>query len=412
MFQPLPVFVGLRYSLAREHSFFVSFITWVSLLGVSIGVTVLIVVLSVMNGLASELRDRLLNMSAHASLSEGGAAIPDWRQSIQQLSGAQGLLGAAPYLDTDALITRQPAMSGAIVRGIDPSMEPKISGIADSMREGKLSDLEPGSNRIILGRMLAYQLEVGVGDTVTVMTPGSGEAGSTRDEVVPTLREFTVAGIFEVGLQEDDGSLALVNLQDAEALRGLSGPTGIRLRFNDVLQAPELARAAAERLHPALQLRDWTQDNEAYFRAIRIEKTMMSLILMLIVAVAVFNIAATLVMVVSDKRTDIAILRTLGLSPRGVVGVFLTQGVLIGWVGTAIGVALGLAIAFNVPAIENLFNLHLPSDVYYIPDFPSEVHAGDVVSIAVASLLLTLLATIYPALQAAKTQPAEALRYE
>lgn len=412
MFQPLPVFVGLRYSLAREHSFFVSFITWVSLLGVSIGVTVLIVVLSVMNGLASELRDRLLNMSAHASLSEGGAAIPDWRQSIQQLSGAQGLLGAAPYLDTDALLTRQPAMSGAIVRGIDPIMEPKISGIADSMREGNLSDLEPGSNRIILGRMLAYQLEVGVGDTVTVMTPGSGEAGGARDEVVPTLREFTVAGIFEVGLQEDDGSLALVNLQDAEALRGLSGPTGIRLRFNDVLQAPELARAAARRLHPALQLRDWTQDNEAYFRAIRIEKTMMSLILMLIVAVAVFNIAATLVMVVSDKRTDIAILRTLGLSPRGVVGVFLTQGVLIGWVGTAIGVALGLAIAFNVPAIENLFNLHLPSDVYYIPDFPSEVHAGDIISIAVASLLLTLLATIYPALQAAKTQPAEALRYE
>jgi lipoprotein-releasing system permease protein len=412
MFQPLPVFVGLRYSLAREHSFFVSFITWVSLLGVTIGVTVLIVVLSVMNGLASELRDRLLNMSAHASLSDGGAAIPDWRQSIQQLSGAQGLLGAAPYLDTDALLTRQPAMSGAVVRGIDPVMEPKISGIADSMREGKLSDLEPGSNRIILGRMLAYQLEVGVGDTVTVMTPGSGEAGGTRGEVVPTLREFTVAGIFEVGLSEDDGSLALVNLQDAETLRGLAGPTGIRLRFNDVLQAPELARAAARRLHPALQLRDWTQDNEAYFRAIRIEKTMMSLILMLIVAVAVFNIAATLVMVVSDKRTDIAILRTLGLSPRGVVGVFLTQGVLIGWVGTAIGVVLGLAIAFNVSAIENLFNLHLPSDVYYIPDFPSEVHAGDIVSIAMASLLLTFLATIYPALQAAKTQPAEALRYE
>jgi lipoprotein-releasing system permease protein len=412
MFQPLPVFVGLRYSLAREHSFFVSFITWVSLLGVTIGVTVLIVVLSVMNGLASELRDRLLNMSAHASLSDGGAAIPDWRQSIQQLSGAQGLLGAAPYLDTDALLTRQPAMSGAIVRGIDPAMEPKISGIADSMREGKLSDLEPGSNRIILGRMLAYQLEVGVGDTVTVMTPGSGEAGGTRGEVVPILREFTVAGLFEVGLQEDDGSLALVNLQDAETLRGLAGPTGIRLRFNDVLQAPELARAAAQRLHPALQLRDWTQDNEAYFRAIRIEKTMMSLILMLIVAVAVFNIAATLVMVVSDKRTDIAILRTLGLSPRGVVGVFLTQGVLIGWVGTAIGVALGLAVAFNVPTLENLLNWHLPSDVYYIPDFPSEVHAGDIVSIAVASLLLTLLATIYPALQAAKTQPAEALRYE
>ena len=412
MFQPLPVFVGLRYSLAREHSFFVSFITWVSLLGVAIGVTFLIVVLSVMNGLASELRDRLLNMSAHATLSEDGAAIPDWRQSIQQLTGAKGLLGAAPYLDTDALLTRQPAMSGAIVRGIDPDMEPQISGIADSMREGKLSDLEPGTNRIILGRLLASQLELGVGDTVTVMTPGGGEAGGTKDELVPILREFTVAGIFEAGLQEDDASLALINLQDAEVLRGLAGPTGIRLKFNDVLRAPELARAAAQRLHPTLQLRDWTQQNEAYFRAIRIEKTMMSLILMLIIAVAVFNIAATLVMVVSDKRTDIAILRTLGLSPRGVVGVFLTQGVLIGWVGTALGVALGLAIAFNVPFLEELLNWHLPSDVYYIPDFPSEVHGGDVVSIAVASLLLTLLATIYPALQAAKTQPAEALRYE
>ena len=412
MFQPLPVFVGLRYSLAREHSFFVSFITWVSLLGVAIGVTILIVVLSVMNGLASELRDRLLNMSAHATLSEGGAAIPGWRQSIQQLTGAKGLLGAAPYLDTDALLTRQPAMSGAIVRGIDPDMETQISGIADSMREGKLSNLEPGSNRIILGRLLASQLELGVGDTVTVMTPGSGEAGGTKDELIPILREFTVAGIFEAGLSEDDASLALINLQDAETLRGLAGPTGIRLKFNDVLQAPELARAAAQRLHPTLQLRDWTQENEAYFRAIRIEKTMMSLILMLIIAVAVFNIAATLVMVVSDKRTDIAILRTLGLSPRGVVGVFLTQGVLIGWVGTAIGVALGLAIAFNVPFLEELLNWHLPSDVYYIPDFPSEVHGGDIVSIAVASLLLTLLATIYPALQAAKTQPAEALRYE
>jgi lipoprotein-releasing system permease protein len=412
MFQPLPVFVGLRYSLAREHSFFVSFITWVSLLGVAIGVTILIVVLSVMNGLASELRDRLLNMSAHATLSEGGAAIPEWRQSIRQLTGAKGLLGAAPYLDTDALLSRPPAMSGAIVRGIEPGMEPQISGIADSMREGKLSDLEPGTNRMILGRLLASQLELGVGDTVTVMTPGSGEAGGTKDELVPILREFTVAGIFEAGLQEDDASLALINLQDAETLRGLAGPTGIRLKFNDVLQAPELARAAAQRLHPALQLRDWTQENEAYFRAIRIEKTMMSLILMLIIAVAVFNIAATLVMVVSDKRTDIAILRTLGLSPRGVVAVFLTQGVLIGWVGTAIGVALGLAIAFNVPFLEELLNWHLPSDVYYIPDFPSEVHGSDIVSIAVASLLLTLLATIYPALQAAKTQPAEALRYE
>src|ERR1700738_1180202 len=356
MFQPVPVFVGLRYSLAREHSFFVSFITWVSLSGVALGVAILIVVLSVMNGLGSELRDRLLSVSAHASLNAGGAAIPDWRQRIQQLSGAQGLVGAAPYLDTDAMLSRQPAMSGAVVRGIDPELETQVSTIADSMREGKLSDLTPGQNRIILGRMLAYQLEVGGGDTITVMTPGNGGAairGGANQEggIVPVLREFYVSGIFEVGLQEHDSALALVNLEDAEALRGLAGPTGIRLKFGDVLKAPVLARGAVSRITPGLRLRDWTQDNEAYFRAIRIEKTMMALILMLIVAVAVFNIAATLVMVVSDKRTDIAILRTLGMTPRGILAVFMTQGVLIGWIGTAIGVIAGVALALNVDVV-------------------------------------------------------------
>jgi lipoprotein-releasing system permease protein len=426
MFQPVPVFVGLRYSLAREHSFFVSFITWVSLSGVALGVAILIVVLSVMNGLGSELRDRLLSVSAHASLNAGGAAIPDWRLRIQQLSGAPELTGAAPYLDTDAMLTRQPAMSGAIVRGIDPDLETQVSTIADSMREGKLSDLTPGRNRIILGRMLAYQLEVGVGDTITVMTPGNGRpanggaadrrpanGGASNRALVPILREFYVSGIFEVGLQEHDSALALVNLEDAEALRGLAGPTAIRLKFDDVLKAPELARGAVSRLTPGLRLRDWTQDNEAYFRAIRIEKTMMALILMLIVAVAVFNIAATLVMVVSDKRTDIAILRTLGMSPRGVLAVFMTQGVLIGWIGTAIGVALGLCVALNVPFLEQALDLHIMDpDVYYISAIPSETRSVDVVIIAVSALALTFVATIYPALQAAKTQPAEALRYE
>ena len=412
MFQPVPIYVGLRYSLAREHSFFVSFITWVSLLGVALGVAILIVVLSVMNGLGSELRDRLLSLSAHATLSAAGEAIVDWRQRIEQLSGAEGLVGAAPFLDTDAMLSRQPAMSGAIVRGIDPQMESQVSTIDGAMREGRLSDLLPGSNRIVLGRMLAYQLEVGVGDTVSVMTPGSG-AGADKGTVVPILREFQVAGIFEVGLQEHDSSLALVNLADAQSLRGLAGPTGIRLRFADVLQAPVLARAAAARLTPGLRLRDWTQENQAYFRAIRIEKTMMALILMLIVAVAVFNIAATLVMVVSDKRTDIAILRTLGLTPRGVIAVFMTQGVLIGWIGTAIGVALGVAIALHVPLLEQVLNLHIMDpDVYYISTVPSETRATDVISIAVAALILTFVATVYPAVQAAKTQPAEALRYE
>jgi lipoprotein-releasing system permease protein len=415
MFQPVPVFVGLRYSLAREHSFFVSFITWVSLLGVALGVLALITVLSVMNGFETELRTRLLSLSAHATLTAGGGAIADWQTGIQKLDGAPGLLGAAPFLDTDAMLSRPPSMSGAIVRGIDPTLETHVSTIADSMREGKLTDLLPGMNRIVLGRMLAYQLQVGVGDSVTVMTPGSAAVGGG---IVPRLQEFEVVGIFEVGLQEHDSVLALVNLSDAEAFRGLSGPTGIRLRFNDVLKAPELARKAAARLPTGLQLRDWTQENEAYFRAIRIEKTMMGLILMLIVAVAVFNIVATLVMVVNDKRTDIAILRTLGMSPRGVLAVFMTQGVLIGWICTAIGVALGVALALNVdvvvPFLEHTLGFHIMDDpdVYYISGLPSETHARDVILIAFAAMLLTFIATIYPALQASKTQPAEALRYE
>jgi lipoprotein-releasing system permease protein len=307
-------------------------------------------------------------------------------------------------------------MSGAIVRGIDPKLEAQVSSIAESMREGKLSDLEPGMNRIILGRTLAYQLQAAVGDQITVMTPGNAASGA-GDSIVPRLRDFDVVGIFEVGLQEHDGVLALINLQDAEALRGLDGPTGLRLKFDDVLKAPQLARTAAARLAPGLQVRDWTEDNEAYFRAIRIEKTMMGLILMLIVAVAVFNIVAALVMVVNDKRTDIAILRTLGLSPRGVIAVFMTQGVLIGWIGTAVGVALGLSLACNVdvivPFLEQSLGFHfMDPDVYYISGLPSEVHPGDIVRIAAAALILTFVATVYPALQAARTQPAEALRYE
>ena len=413
MFQPLPVFVGLRYSLAREHSFFVSFITWVSLLGVAVGVAALMTVLSVMNGFESELRGRLLSLSAHATLTAAGAGIPDWQARVRQLQGSPGLEGAAPYLDTDAMLSRDSSMSGAIVRGIDPEWEPKVSAIAEAMREGKLSDLKPGMNRIILGRMLAYQLQVGAGDTVVVMIPGSTEGGA----FVPRLQEFQVVGTFEVGLQEHDSVLALIDLSDAEALRGLSGPTGIRLKFDDVLQAPRLSRLAAERLSPQLTLRDWTQENEAYFRAIRIEKTTTGLILMLIVAVAVFNIVATLVMVVNDKRTDIAILRTLGLSPRGVVAVFMTQGVLIGWIGTALGVGLGLALALNVdvivPFLETNLRFHIMDpDVYYLSAIPSELHPPDVVRIAIAALILTFVATVYPAYQASRTQPAEALRYE
>jgi lipoprotein-releasing system permease protein len=414
LFQPVPVFVGLRYSVSRGHGFFVSFITWVSLLGVAVGVAAVIIILSVMNGFESELRSRLLSVTAHARLLNGGASIPDWKMRLQQLQGAPGLLGAAPFLDTDAMLSRRPAMSGAILRGIDPTLEPDVSTITDSMREGKLSDLKPGLNRMILGRVLAYQLQVGVGDSVTAMIPGNTDASGGG---VPRLQEFNVVGTFEVGVPEQDGVLALINLQDAEAFRGLAGPTGIQLKFTDVLKVPERARVAAQRLPPGLTLRDWTQDNEVYFHAIRTEKMMMGLLLMLIVAVAAFNIVATLVMVVTDKRTDIAILRTLGLSPGGVLGIFIMQGVIIGWLGTAIGAALGLSLAFNVDVVVSFLQQELgfyifDPDVFALTGIPSETHAGEVVWIVVAALLMTVAATIYPALQAAKTQPAEVLRYE
>ena len=282
MFQPLPVFVGLRYSLARENTFFVSFITWVSLLGVAVGVAALITVLSVMNGFETELRTRLLSVSADAVLRDGGAAIADWRGRIAALRGSRGLTGAAPYLDTDAILSRGPAMSGAILRGVDPALEPGVSSIAKAMVRGRLSDLKPGTHGIILGRSLAYKLQVDVGDTVTVMIP-SGDARD--DEFTPRLQQFEVIGTFEVGLQEHDSVLALINLKDAEALRDLKGPTGIRLKFDDVLKSPVLARIAARRV-PGLTVRDWTQEDAVFFRAVGIEKTMMGLILMLIVAVA------------------------------------------------------------------------------------------------------------------------------
>ena len=326
--------------------------------------------------------------------------IADWQQLMADLKGSPGLVGAAPYLDTDAMLSRSPAMSGAVVRGIDPDLEPRVSQIGDSLHGGKLEDLQPGSNRIVLGQILAYELQVVVGDSVTVMIPsGGGDAES------------------DVGVQEQDSALALVNLADAESLRGLTGPTGIRLKFDDVLNAPVLSRDVAARLPKGLEVRDWTQENAAYFRAIKIEKSMTGLLLMLIVAVAVFNIVATLVMVVNDKRTDIAILRTLGLSPSGVLVIFMTQGVLIGWIGTAVGVALGVATALNVdvivPFIEQLFHFHImdPS-VYYVDGIPSEMHPHDVLLIGLAALLLTFCATIYPALRAFKTAPAEALRYD
>ncbi len=411
---PLPLYIGLRYVRARSSQFFVSFISWVSLLGICVGVAALITIISVMNGFEDELRARLLSLSSHATLTQNREALARWPQLAEQARQQAGVAGAAPYVELQALVAHEPELQAALVRGVEPTLEQSVSEIGRAMVQGRLADLEPGSARIVLGRVLAYQLSVGVGDSVTVMIPVGGADGT---ELNPRIQRFTVAGVFEVGLQDHDSLLALVHLEDAQALRGSAAVSGLRLRFRDVFAAPQLAAATAATLGGAFRVRDWTEENASYFRAIRIEKTMMTLILLLIVAVAAFNIVATLVMVVTDKRTDIAILRTIGARPGAIVGVFMTQGVVIGWLGTVLGIVAGVAIALNVatlaPLLERTFGFQImDADVYYITQIPSDVHVADVMLIGIVAFLLTVLATVYPAVRAARTQPAEALRYE
>jgi lipoprotein-releasing system permease protein len=411
---PLPLFVGLRYVRARSTQFFVSFISWISLLGICVGVAALITIISVMNGFEGELRARLLSLASHATLTGNRQALERWPELAAQAKQQPGVAGAAPYVELQALMAHEPELQTALVRGVEPALERSVSDIGGAMVQGRLEDLEPGAARIILGRVLAYQLSVSVGDSVTVMIPVGGASGA---ELQPRIQRFTVAGIFEVGLQDHDSLLALVHLHDAQALRGSQGVSGLRLRFGDVFAAPRLAATTATALGGDFRVRDWTQENASYFRAIRIEKTMMTLILLLIVAVAAFNIVATLVMVVTDKRTDIAILRTIGARPGAIVGVFMTQGVVIGWLGTTLGLIAGISIALNVatlaPFLERTFGFQfMDRDVYYITQIPSDVQAMDVVLIGTVAFLLTVLATIYPAIRAARTEPAEALRYE
>jgi lipoprotein-releasing system permease protein len=415
MFQPLPLFIGLRYVRSRQHKFFVSLITWVSLVGVALGVAALIVILSVMNGFASELRDRLLVLSAHARIVDQGLPAADGLRALRErLQRLPGVVGAAPYMDLTALAVHVPDMVPVVLRGIDPSLEQGVTDFRSLLVEGSLTALQPGSNAVILGRDIADQLAVHSGDTLTLLVPMQGANGTPE----PRLRQFRVAGIFEAGLEEDDNSLVLARLEDVRAFAPLAqGATGLRVRFDDPLKAVQYMPAVRAAAGGGYLVRDWTQDNANYFRAIRIEKTMMALILLLIVAVAAFNIVAMLVMVVNDKRTDIAILRTFGVSPASITQTFITQGVTIGWLGVAAGLALGLALALHVstivPLLEHLFHFQfLNSDVYYITTIPSEVHWSEVGWISAAALLLTLSSTIYPALRAAATPPADALRYE
>jgi len=417
MFHPLSVYVGLRYVRARSHKFFVSFITWASLVGVCVGVAALIVILSVMNGFESELRDRLLSLGAPVRVTAGEAAEPTadaWRAAARQIAQVPGVSDVSRYADLQALAVRQPEMVPIVLRGIEPQASANQEVLGRALTQGHLADLTPGSEHVIVGAVIAERLGLGAGDSLTVLVPTVSPDGAPA----PKLREFTVAGVFEVGLQDHDGTLVFAHLEDVRAL-GPEGAAseGLRVRVRDVLSAAAVATRLRALLPSGFEVSDWTRDNANYFRAIRIEKTMMSLILLLIVAVAAFNIVAMLVMVVTDKRTDIAIVRTFGASPRRVMGIFITQGLVIGWLGVLLGVALGLALAFNVdtivPFLERTFRFQImDADVYYITSIPSEVHWGNVLAIAGAALALTAFATVYPATRAARTAPAEALRYE
>ena len=417
MRKPVALFVGLRYLRARKGSGFVSFVTFASVIGVALGVATLIVVLSVMNGFEKELRERLLGLTAHASIIQDGG-LDDWPPLVEQFLRETDIEGAAPYIEQEAILSGPGGLAGALINGIDPGLEVTVSKVDDSMLIGSFDDLQPDSFRIVLGRVLAQRVGVAVGDKLKVLIPRF-PSGKTAG-VGPQLVSFTVSGVFELGVQDHDSVRAFVNLTDAlELSQSGTRVTGVRIETTDIFAAPTLVRMHLQRIgdRGVLKVWDWTQQNASYFRAIRIEKMMMALLLSLIIGVAAFNIVATLVMVVAEKRSGIAILRTLGCSRGDVIAVFVLQGTLIGWIGAIIGVVLGVLLSVNMdtvaPALENLLGFQfMPADLYYLTSLPVDLQTTDVVLTSVVVLVVTSLATIYPALRAASVQPAEVLRYE
>ena len=415
MFHPLPLYIGLRYTRAKRRNHFISFISLISMLGIMLGISALIVVLSVMNGFHKEIRDRILAMASHATLSDPYGGMADWQPVLEKLRNHRDVVGAAPFVEVQAMLVGGSNVSGALVRGILPDEEDQVSELRRDMVEGSVDDLVDGGFQIILGRDLASYLGVGVGDKVTVVTP---QVSATPVGIMPRLKRFTVSGLFAVGMADYDRNAAFIQLNDAAKLMTLGEKvSGIRLKLADLWLAPKLAREIAYDLGGVYRVVDWTQVHANFFRALAVEKRMMSIILFLIVAVAAFNIVSTLVMVVTDKQSDIAVLRTLGASPGRIMGIFMVQGTAIGFVGTLIGVIAGVLLALNlesiIAGIEGLAGIHfLDPTIYYISELPSDVHGSDVVVIASAAFLMSVIATLYPAWRAANTQPAEALRYE
>lgn len=414
---PFEWLVGLRYTRAGKRSgrnSFISFISLISMAGIALGVAALIVVLSVMNGFQKEVRDRMLSVLSHIEISDGSGAMADWQAVAKQAFQNKEVIGAAPYVAAQAMMTRDETVRGVVIRGVLPEQEPKVSDVAAQVRQGSFSALQPGEFNIVLGGELARGLRVGIGDKVTLIAP---QGQVTPAGVLPRLKQFTVAGIFEAGHYEFDSSLAFIQLQDAEKMFRLDAPSGLRLRIKDMLQAPQVSYELSTTLSGNLYIRDWSQQNANWFAAVKTEKRMMFIILTLIIAVAAFNLVSTLVMTVTDKQADIAILRTLGASPGSIMKIFVIQGALVGLIGTAIGVGLGVLVALNidviVPFIERLLHVQfLPKSIYVISELPSDLIWSDVWTIGGVAVVLAFLATLYPSWAAARVKPAEALRYE
>ncbi len=415
MFRPAELFIGLRYTRARRRNHFISFISLTSIFGMALGITALITVLSVMNGFQKEVRERLLSMAADVTVSGAYGTLANWESVLKQVRRFPHVTGAAPYVEGQAMLANGSLVSGTIIRGVSPKLEPQVDSVGRKMVEGRLSNLRPGGFGIILGSKLADALGVVPGDKVTVVTP---QAVITPAGILPRLKRFTTVGVFNIGMYEYDRGVALIDLHDAQRLfRTGDGVTGVRLKLDNPMFAPQVAHELSVKLPPNDLAEDWTRQHVNYFRAVQTEKTAMFVILALIVAVAAFNIVSTLVMTVADKKADIAILRTLGATPRGIMAVFIIQGTVIGAVGTLLGLAGGVTLALNVgtvvPFIERLFHVQfIPESVYLISGFPSDLRWADVTHICTMAFGLAVLATLYPAWRAASTQPAEALRYE
>ncbi len=415
MFKPLIVYIGLRYTRAKRRTRFISFITLTSVLGIALGVTALITVLSVMNGFEAELRERILGMTSHASITGDNNELRDWPSLEPALKKESRVLGWAPYIEGQAMLSSEHRVSGSLLRGIEPELESRVSEVTKHIVAGKLAELKQGEFGIILGEELAAYLGVTVGDKITVITP---QLTSTPAGILPRLKRFTVVGMFKVGMFEFDRNLALIQIDDAaKLLRMDDAVSGLRLKIDDLFYVREIVRQISPNLPGQYYISDWTQAHSNFFRAIQTEKRVMFIILLLIVAVAAFNIVSTLVMVVTDKRADIAILRTQGMTPAAVMGIFMVLGTVIGLFGALLGCLGGIALALNVetivPFIERLFGTHFMSaDVYYISELPSKLLWSDVWQITGMAFLLSLLATIYPAWQASRIKPAEELRYE